>query len=414
MKLIVHKLGPLKETEIEINTPITILFGRSNTGKSYVLKALYSLLSFLDKSNEERIIDSILGNINFLENKMLEIDFATHIRTVIDFLRNSLVGESNVELYLNGKRSEDLIKELGEKIRKIDFKEETYEEKDIYSSFPQPQRVSVKLRDGKLLLNKATTQASYSLISFLANSVRNYLSDVVLPIIEKKAKDLFEIPSVRYLNYGRFVALYGNLDDPYFSSSSYWIKNGKNLVKQGKINSEIEKLFNLSIKIKKEELTINGYSPAHSSASLVELSSLFLAVADGEGGLLLIEEPETQLDVYSQIKIGVILYLLSKRFKIVFSTHSEILLLTMAMLSRFSECAKDVLISRIKELVDIENLDNLDHVDVNFYFFDKGKVEKRSAKEILANAEIFTDLNNKLLDSITELVLAWEEKCQQR
>ncbi len=47
MKLEIQKLGPLRESEIELGN-ITVFLGPPNSGKSYALKALYSALIPLD------------------------------------------------------------------------------------------------------------------------------------------------------------------------------------------------------------------------------------------------------------------------------------------------------------------------------------------------------------------------------
>ena len=48
MKLKVVELGPVRDSEIELGH-VTVLFGPPNTGKSYILKALYSQLIALDR-----------------------------------------------------------------------------------------------------------------------------------------------------------------------------------------------------------------------------------------------------------------------------------------------------------------------------------------------------------------------------
>jgi hypothetical protein len=50
MKLIIKNLGVLKDTSIELGD-LTVIFGKPNSGKSYILKSIYSNLAFFDQAN---------------------------------------------------------------------------------------------------------------------------------------------------------------------------------------------------------------------------------------------------------------------------------------------------------------------------------------------------------------------------
>ncbi|BFH74201.1 hypothetical protein SJAV_21450 [Sulfurisphaera javensis] len=69
MRIDIKSLGPLHNTTFDFSSPITIIFGKSNSGKSYVLKAIYSSLSFFDESNNINLV--------FLSEPNIKIDSAS-------------------------------------------------------------------------------------------------------------------------------------------------------------------------------------------------------------------------------------------------------------------------------------------------------------------------------------------------
>ncbi len=59
MKLIIKNIGVLKDTSIELGD-LTVIFGKPNSGKSYILKSIYSNLAFFDQANNADLA-SIVG-----------------------------------------------------------------------------------------------------------------------------------------------------------------------------------------------------------------------------------------------------------------------------------------------------------------------------------------------------------------
>lgn len=125
-----------------------------------------------------------------------------------------------------------------------------------------------------------------------------------------------------------------------------------------------------------------------SSAMVEELTGILLPtlVAD-EGELLIIEEPEAQLHVRVQIMMGLLLVSISKlkKLKILFSTHSDLLALTIAYISEIkpsdtalNELVKSIMSDLVTDEKKLKHLtkiiyNSLNQVNSKTYYLESGK-----------------------------------------
>ncbi|MCG3109338.1 hypothetical protein L3N51_01628 [Metallosphaera sp. J1] len=425
MQLTIKELGPIRNSDLKLGD-LSVIFGRSNTGKSYILKALYSWLCFLDEANSFELATLMTGDLeipSLVEGGQFSrpIDFRRGVEMLLERYSRRFTSLNHTKLTIEGKDVNgllDLIERQSEMLRL---------EKRIYPSYGPicpgaSYTIEIGFVNGSIdvsVTKSGTVMDSEFCMSALANKIRasiiSYLRSVVIPRMMKPIGDSVKVPSVRLLNHGRFLALFHkvSLIDPYFRSAFYWIERGKEMIRNGADDEEVRKVFNLNMKLESGELLLDGLTVTLSSSSLLEMAALRLSLSDGRGGLVLIEEPEIQLDVMSQVKMALILYSLARKFRIVITTHSEIIILTLAMLSYYLPCLGDEALTEFKNVFG-NTVEFVKPVNVSFYHVMEGTLMERSAGDILNNTEIFSEVNKKLLDLGLNLYEKWEARCQQR
>ena len=99
-----------------------------------------------------------------------------------------------------------------------------------------------------------------------------------------------------------------------------------------------------------------------------------------------------------QLKMGLFLYELSKKHKVVVTTHSEIILIILAILSHFK---------KEKEVAELFNIGKVESeersVDVKIYYANDGKIELMDPEKVLENIPGITDIYYSLLKVIAKL-----------
>ncbi|BCS93341.1 hypothetical protein L3N51_01475 [Metallosphaera sp. J1] len=424
MRITINSLGPLHDTSLDFSSPITVLFGRSNSGKSFVLKAIYSSLSFLDKSNNIELASLSIPYFRVDSPKEVYLDIPVNLKLeeLIGTYRASFVGDADYEINIGKSSIRDIMESATTMLVRTEFKQV----KRVTPVICPDTGYSIEMRMVKGVLNIVAknydrVNDEEACMGALSREVRQgiifYLSREVIGRIFNSLGVGLGLPSVRFISYGRFLKLLGGtgtLRTPwtgprYFRSSSYWIS--RNLNTLDSVNEEIAKLFGLNLEVRDRRLFVNGHYIMHSSASLVEMSSIYLSLADSSGGLVLIEEPESQLDIYNQVRMALILYNLSQRFRLIITTHSEVILLTLAMLSQYHSCLKDI--HEFSEEFDI-GIPLGEPTKVNFYFVKDGKLHHKTSEEILENDEIFLDVNRRLLKVNSALYEKWSRECQEK
>lgn len=460
MQLKVNKLGPIRDSEVDFSSDITVIFGKSNTGKSYILKALYSNLSFLDESNyiilanmiSSDIYSSIAKDREKVYGKEIEIpiNLKEYVEKFIQTLSKRVISDFDVTFSLLS----DILSKVEKQSKNITINNISYDSNGnicptasykLLLSYSEGYIKAKIERHGKI---DDELLCNTSLSGFITGRILNFVSQYIIPQVMSEVggsictkSESVCINSVRFLSYGRNTILhlinespsllsypplspmYPTLSLLYFifpplilRSTYYWIINGINTLK-GPIDKEKEieeikrifDIFNIKISYQEERIKINDYELPQTSASYVEIAALYLSTIDGRGGLLLIEEPESQLDVYKQISIAILLYNLSKKFKIVLTTHSENVLLTLAMLSYYSKLG-----DKVKEIFSKYGNPDVRDVKISFYFVDdkEGKVKSLSDREILENDKIFAEINKDLFSINAKLDELCGEKCK--
>jgi len=96
--------------------------------------------------------------------------------------------------------------------------------------------------------------------------------------------------------------------------------------------------------------------------------------------------------------MGLFLYELSKKHKVVITTHSEIILIILAILSHFK---------KEKEVAELFNLGKVEgqemNVDVKIYHVSDGKIELMDPEKVLENIPGTTDIYYSILKVIAKI-----------
>ena len=416
MKLIIKNIGVLKDTSIELGD-LTVIFGKPNSGKSYILKSIYSNLAFFDQANNVDLA-SIVGEglypeiVSISEKAINEGKYyATSLNITERFLEaltvlterisRSLLSVNETEIVCKNSNLLNRIKEITKEVlTSLSTPSVTYTPYSPYCV----NKIGVGFSKGELILSVEVSsigdkELCKTLVSSnLISTINSYMASYLVPAIMNKVSMAVEIPSVRFLSYGRsLILLYReNIRPlPYTKSLIFWINKGIERIRSGK--GSINNFWDLRVGVEKT-LSVNGFGIPFLSSSLQELTAFSLAIADGRKSLLLIEEPESQLSTDYQLKMGLFLYELSKKHKVVVTTHSEIILIILAILSHFK---------KEKEVAELFNIGKVESeersVDVKIYYANDGKIELMDPEKVLENIPGITDIYYSLLKVIAKL-----------
>lgn len=420
MKLEIKELGPIHDSIIDFSSDLTIIFGKSNQGKSYILRALYSFLSCFDEANNLELAGIIsLDSTKKIPRNLVnggQIEVAVNVKEGVIKLKDRwfsrLLTTSNVDFPVD-----EILFKIDEQSKVISIPPREYKPYGLicpnasYSLRLEYSRgvlkIDVEKSEGEI---KDEDLCFTGLSGFILDSITKFLSTEVIPEVMNVVGRSIKVNSVRFLTYGRNAVLVilnsRSMSSfiPIFRSCEYWVEKGLRVQPK----EEIDKIFNVKVRTEKGKIFINGYEIDKVSASLVELGSLYLATADGKGGLLMIEEPEAQLDVYKQITMGIILYNLSEIYKIVATTHSENLLLTLAMISYFSKRVGE----KVKEAFNKYGELKLRDAKISFYLVEDGRIREMKDSQILSDASIFSETNREIFGINAYLLSECGDKCE--
>lgn len=217
----IENLGAIKEADFVI-TPLTIIAGENGTGKSFVTKFLYSILSAVNidvYSNHTITTISRLGSVlnrivrtfhDIEHNEEIEKEL-TYISKFTDILKNipELIIQIESDYY---ELDSNLIRDLNDSIEIYNktvypnlniFLESSYKEDSDTSSekFPDSSMQFLRrLRGPKILLDRASSLVS-ELNDLLLNSQTSYLR-VLSEYITNELKENFQISEIQQLiNY---------------------------------------------------------------------------------------------------------------------------------------------------------------------------------------------------------------------
>ncbi len=278
-------------------------------------------------------------------------------------------------------------------------------------------------------------------------NIRQYLADKIKQNIEQFYSDFYKdrfysISSVSFVPFGRTPIIhlieeskrtsgYENL--PIFNSYIQKINKGIETIAENKTDKE--KILNLFATLMQGSLEYDrAYKklrykrwgcPAKSdvpikfsSALASEMVGILLPIINSpERSLIIIEEPESQLHISAQILLGMVFVALINEFrhKFVISSHSDILVLTLAYLKEL-EYDEKIIFNLIKKLFKQQNIsmkkEQVDQLvksvvkskdfDLKLYYYNNTKCKvdaiPKSPQEITSNVTGITEIVELLAD----------------
>ncbi|MGC8657251.1 MAG: AAA family ATPase [Thermoplasmata archaeon] len=169
-------LGPVKKGKI-VNNDITMIYGYPNTGKSFILRAMYASISMLDKYSYDTVVKSLSGEIKSIIEDQINMELSPYF-TLINKIENVLT-------YIKNKNDIDnkQIKKIIEKISN-----------SIDSSYPVEiidDKINFKLNK-ELNINVGTNK--------LKNLLKDELKKYFYHIIGSKKVDKLSINGFSVIN----------------------------------------------------------------------------------------------------------------------------------------------------------------------------------------------------------------------
>lgn len=229
--------------------------------------------------------------------------------------------------------------------------------------------------------------------------------------------------------WDRFIAMYKN--NIVFYSYLHHLVRGRKILLENEPNEKLVELFNSVLQGKLvfdttvKKLRYQKWGSADvpitlASALAGEIAGILLPLLDiPPSSYLIIEEPEAQLHYSAQIMMALTLAALSTTFnhKIIFSTHSDILAITLAYLKELAYTKEDIgtLINRLLEAQGIalendrikvlaEAVSKAKELDIRFYYYEPKtdgmvRVIERPPRDILMDVPGIT--------MVTDILASW-------
>lgn len=318
----------------------------------------------------------------------------------------------------------------------VDFEIREFQ-RDLFDSY-KPYGFEFKMG----ALGIPTSRYSYIqvIISYVSSLIEKFIVKNVLSAMKSGIEDTSGIHSVKFIPYGRnfIIQLYNNslnksiyspirisdtlktLDFMPYLSYFKWVDKGKviladnssdniklfEFILEGKII--VNKISNGLEYVNKDGASVNLNI---SSAMVEELTGLMLPIlASNKDDLIIIEEPESQLHVRTQILMGILLTAIVKKtgMKIIFSTHSDTLALVMNYIAGENVKSSDIsnLISMLynnnsetpieKPLTKV--FDSANKIKINYYSNKAKKFEQVKNFEIRKDVPYISDATSMLFE----------------
>lgn len=411
----IENFKSIENVEITEADNAMILVGKNNTGKTIILDAILLLVGKyeLKKSDFNDINEDIVikGKIRFFEEDLLNLNekgvisklknyelWKKEFKSKLPSFEDNIltfefsVSKNGKSYYSDGvKKNNNYIKQLMPKIYFIDNKRNTTEiEQEI---------LGIQAKDT---------------ISDLKNNVCIFDKRVVcthcftcIDLIEKKnITELTVYETAKLLEYKLFQI---NLNGFTEKFNQNFKKNGGGLKEiEYRMDFDVDKFFSIKTIVhhrdRNAEGTLDTLSAGFKSIYILSLLETYIQEKDSNiGSIIMIEDPEMFLHPQLQKVASEILYRLSKKNQVIFSTHSP------NMIFNFSQRQiKQVVLDKnyktvINENEDIDNiLDDLgynanDMMNVSFVFIVEGKQDSNRLPMLLEKyySEIY-DENDKL------------------
>lgn len=389
-----------------------ILVGKNNTGKTVVLDALLALSNtyeiketdFLDKNQSIEIgvtisiDDEDLLSLNergavsrYRRYEIWEEDFRAKLPS---YSKEEELLKFTCIIYHDGKRrySDGLKKDnkyIKEILPKIHYLNSTRDlsniQADIFSF--QGNEALENLRYNKCMFdNKKPCTRCFECIGF---------------IHKKNTQELDVVETARLLEYKLFTTNIGDFE----SRINYYFhkNNGEAQDVKYVMNFELDKAFGMDTLIEDKERERKGsIETLGAGTRSIYIFSLLEAYTERENNvdsIILIEEPEIYLHPQLQKVASEILYRLSKKNQVIFSTHSPNMLFNFSSKQIKQVVSDEEYYTTIKEDVDIDIiLDDLgytanDLMNVSFVFIVEGKQDGNRLPLLLEKyySEIYDD-----------------------
>lgn len=401
LSLQIERLGPIRKSKLRLGD-ITLFLGRPNTGKSYVLRAIYSTLAPLDPyflSQIKKFLINALTERLIRTNEIHNLDVCieevlkggknepcrislqlkpSFPRLVADSLRfygrivagKYYVNRPSLDKIITGILEDGLEGEKTEEVSHLIGKESASRIHVNYKIHGETLKINVEVIPPNIELPE---EEYNEIMAFLGFGPRNYSRAIAKIIIEEIMEKVPEAVRSRYiyntvafLTYGRGL-LSRFLERPSqletierllartlgveVASTIYKIKKGYEKwldIQEGrgeewsiKMAKSFEpllegRLISTATKIPYYKDWSGAETPLTLSSALVgEYVALLYSALASKDGLLLIEEPESQLHPSAQIAMAILLAALPNLCgcHVAASTHSDLLALTLSYIA---------------------------------------------------------------------------------
>lgn len=360
MKIFIDNVGLINKADIEVNG-ITVIGGYNNSGKSTILKAVYALLYSNFEMNEKILEERKRSLIKILEHN--DILYALHYNSNGIRKLNDIIFE---EYYMKeGFSQEEFSDFLKRGIGKTKESAIIIEDPDLFLNTTEPYEKQLSELYDKIETIFKRSDADYEKFIFTKYfhnifvekiNTNNNKDSCKIEAEINKTKSFAEFNENTLVSYKRFPRY--NLPILYFCTS-HFTENRETIIYQ-ELNNALKKEDGLDIifesynEIKESKETLKSilqeilhgnicisdgsliYKDDNTSLSyninnvasgmknLLVIQKLLNNGSLGKNGILLIDEPETNLHPEWQTKFAEILVLLNKELniKIVVNSHS--------------------------------------------------------------------------------------------
>ncbi len=283
--------------------------------------------------------------------------------------------------------------------------------------------------------NNINNQYTWSFISKILSRIKEYIINSYLDSIKLSISDISGLNSIKFIPYGRniIVQLFNNsiktsiygpgntldildeLKNAPFSSYFKWLDIGRKSIDNVDENVRLffQFIMNGSIGV---DSNSGGFTYTYSkdksvdlnlsSAMVEEIAGIMLPVISSqEGDLIIIEEPEAQLHITTQIIMGILLIYIAQKMhiKLIFSTHSD----TMAFIIQHI-INSNIKNDDIKQLMKTVYTGNIPDIKFNmsskpddeliFYYIKEGIAKQVTGKDLQSNIPGISDVIDELFN----------------
>ena len=386
----IRNFKSVKELHVEDIDSVMILVGKNNTGKTVVLDAILAAAGkyevrdadFLDAGKNIEIgitLDISEDDLHLLQQSGVvsrlrrydawKKEFMTRLPSFVDgkISFTYIVEPNKQSRYFDGIKKNNLyIPQIFPKVHFIDHTREVGEiEEDIF--WLQSKEQLKDMREERCMFDSSKSCG--------------HCFQCVGMIHQKKPEELTIYESAKLLEYKLFQLNIGNFTDKL--NECFHKNSGRSQDIKYVMNFDVDSLFKIDTMVvnkdRKTEGNIDHLSAGSKSIYILSLLETYAANADVLPSIIMIEDPEIYLHPQLQKIASEILFRLSKKNQVIFSTHSPNMLFNFS-----SRQIKQVILDEeyytvVKEDTDIDEiLDDLgytanDLMNVSFVFIVEGK-----------------------------------------